>query len=153
MPAAVWILMPTYTDGPYELLRAAWITRVRQTERPPQVSVLDTRGDEHLLAHGGDGGEAGTPTLPIDFGLQLIQALDDARRVAQDSDSDRVVVARHTEDSWSWETYPLAEVPPAQAPPPEPPPPGLHYPPPPQWKPLDVASLQQLGPREDGEDS
>lgn len=113
MPATVWILIPSYRDGPYLLLRTGWITRVEQDQHR-RVVVHDTRGDKHYPVRGTEG-------VPADFGLRLLQALDRARRAAEEADSDRVVAARHSEDSWSWETYAPDEVPPAQAEPPPPP--------------------------------
>ncbi|MCX4462374.1 hypothetical protein OOK58_58880 [Streptomyces sp. NBC_01728] len=129
MPATVWILIPPYKDGPYELLRTGWITRVEQNEER-EVIVHDTRNDSFIVARG----SSRTPEVPVDFGTQLLQALDAARRAAQEVDSDRVVAARYGEDSWSWEAYALDEVPPAQAEPPlyDPPTPGqVRLPPPP----------------------
>ena len=121
MPATVWILIPSYRDGPYQLLRTGWITRVEQDE-DRWVIVHDTRGDKHHA------GPRGRGEIPADFGLQLLQALDRARRAAQDADSDRVVAARRSKESWSWEVYALDEIPPAQAEPPD-----LYEPP--SWSP------------------
>ncbi|MFD5906986.1 hypothetical protein ACFWHG_36570, partial [Streptomyces microflavus] len=65
---------------------------------------------------------------PPDFALQLLQALDRARRAA---DSDRIVAARHSNDGWSWQVYAPDDVPPAQAAPPPPPSKSTFVPPPP----------------------
>ncbi|MFI1734968.1 hypothetical protein ACH40E_38295 [Streptomyces acidicola] len=132
MPATVWILIPSHRDGPYLLLRTGWIARVEQDDHR-RVIVYDTRGDKYFVAGG-----TTDLALPADFGLQLLRALDAARRSAQDADSDRVVAARHSEDSWSWETYAPDEVPPAQADPPPPPSTNVVLPPPPPLQaPLD----------------
>lgn len=136
MPATVWILIPSYRDGPYQLLRTGWVARVRYDPRGA-VIVHDTRGDEYVVAC------ATTDlALPADFGLQLLQALDAARRAAEDTGRDRVVVARHSEDSWSWETYAPDEVPPAQEDPPPPPSPG----PPTKWPPPPPLDAPIVGP-------
>lgn len=134
MPATVWILIPSYRDGPYVLLRTGWVARIGQDDSR-RVIVHDTRGDTYFAAWG----TTDLP-LPADFGLQLLQALDAARRTAEDANSDRVVAARRSEDSWLWETYAPDEIPPAQA---EPPPPSsstppTNWPPPPSLQaPLD----------------
>ncbi|MFG2457022.1 hypothetical protein ACGFWE_08130 [Streptomyces sp. NPDC048523] len=130
MSVTVWILNPSYRDGPYQLLRMGWIARIEQDE-DRWVVLHDTRGDKHYPVRMSKDIE-----VPSDFGVQLLQALDRARRAAQDANSDRVVAARHSADSWSWEVYAPDEVPPAQDEPPEPSPPSSWQPPPPFQAPV-----------------
>lgn len=123
MPATVWILIPSYRDGPYQLLRMGWVARIVHDD-DGDVVVHDTRDDRYFPVRGREG-------VPTDFGLQLLQALDRARRAAEEANSDRVVAARRSEDGWSWETYAPEDVPPAQAEPPAPPSTSTVFVPPP----------------------
>ncbi|WP_438297817.1 hypothetical protein [Streptomyces sp. HUAS TT7] len=131
MPANVWILNPSYRDGPFQLLRMGWVTHIEHDENG-HVVVHDSRGDKHLPVRR----KSPEDKVPADFGLQMLQALDRARREAQEADSDRVVAARRGEESWSWEVYAPDEVPPAQTEPPEPvaPAPPGGWPPPPVFQ-------------------
>ncbi|MCZ0984067.1 hypothetical protein O1L60_45715 [Streptomyces diastatochromogenes] len=132
MPATVWILNPSFRDGPYQLLRMGWVARIEQ-DGYRQVIVHDTRGDKHCPVRSTEDVE-----VPSDFGLQLLQALDRARRAAEEADSDRIVAARRSEDSWSWQVYAPDEVPPAQDDPPAPPSKSTFVPPPPPVIPRTV---------------
>ncbi len=134
MPATVWILNPSYRYGPYQLLRMGWVTHIEHDE-DGHVIVHDSRGDKHRPVRR----ESREDTVPADFGLQLLQALDRARRAAAELDSDRVVAARRGETGWSWQVYAPDEVPPAQGEPPAPTttPPAGWQPPPPFQAPLD----------------
>ncbi|MFC8223551.1 hypothetical protein ACFUTY_35970 [Streptomyces sp. NPDC057362] len=115
MPATVWILNPSHRDGPYQLLRMGWVARIEH-DIDGRVVVHDTRGDKHYPVR-----DTKDEQAPPDFALQLLQALDRARRAASELDSDRVVAARHGEDGWAWQVYAPDEVPPAQIEPPAPP--------------------------------
>ncbi|MEV6456537.1 MULTISPECIES: hypothetical protein [Streptomyces] len=125
MPATVWILNPSYRDGPYHLLRMGWVARIEH-DIDGQVVVFDTRGDKHYPVR-----DTKDEQAPPDFALQLLQALDRARRAAEEADSDRIVAARRSNGSWSWQVYAPDDVPPAQTDPPPPPSKSTFVPPPP----------------------
>ncbi|MFD8025439.1 hypothetical protein ACFV6G_34135 [Streptomyces lavendulae] len=133
MPATVWILNPSYRDGPHQLLRMGWVTHIEQND-DGQVVVHGSGGNKFFPVRMSKKAE-----VPTDFGLQLLQALDRARRAAAELDSDRVVAARRGEAGWSWEVYAPDEVPPAQNEPPAPPttPPAGWQPPAPFQAPMD----------------
>ncbi|MCX4885966.1 hypothetical protein [Streptomyces sp. NBC_00847] len=132
MPANVWILNPSYRDGPHQLLRMGWITHIEQ-DNDGQVVVHDSRGNKFFPVRMSKKAE-----VPTDFGLQLLQALDRARRAAAELESDRVVAARRSEDGWSWQVYAPDDVPPAQDDPPPPPSKSTFVPPPPPIIPRTV---------------
>lgn len=125
MPATVWILNPSYRDGPYQLLRMGWVARIEH-DIDGRVAVHDTRGDKHYPVR-----DTKDEQAPPDFALQLLQALDRARRAAEEADSDRIVAARRSDDSWSWQVYAPDDVPPAQVDPPPPPSKSTVFTPPP----------------------
>ncbi|MFJ2406691.1 hypothetical protein ACIOUE_35930 [Streptomyces xanthochromogenes] len=128
MPANVWILNPSYRDGPYQLLRMGWIAYIEQ-DIDGHVVAHDSRGEKFFLVRMSKKAE-----VPTDFGVQLLRTLDRARREAAELDSDRVVAARHSdENGWSWQVYAPDEVPPAQIEPPAPPSTSTLPAPPPPW--------------------
>ncbi|MFD8621698.1 hypothetical protein [Streptomyces sp. NPDC059513] len=131
MPATVWILNPSHRDGPYQLLRMGWVARIEH-DIDGRVIVHDTRGDKHCPVR-----DTKDEQAPPDFALQLLQALDRARRAAEEADSDRIVAARRSNDSWSWQVYAPDDVPPAQADPPPPPSKNVVFTPPPPWAPQE----------------
>lgn len=52
----------------------------------------------------------GDEELPFDFQLELLVAAAAARKTAQESGEDQVLVAELDKDTWSWKTYRLSEL-------------------------------------------
>ncbi|WP_431776300.1 hypothetical protein [Streptomyces cucumeris] len=109
----VWIYSNPYPDGPVRLIRAAATAQIAQREG----------ADEQVFVNGHDT-VWGTPgvQIPPGFSLALAQALNAARRAADEHGHDQVVTARVEEGHLVWKVYPVDEVPESPNPKPELPP-------------------------------
>ncbi|MBT2469369.1 hypothetical protein J7E97_16165 [Streptomyces sp. ISL-66] len=117
---AVWIYSNPYQDGPVRMVRATATAQIAQREGPNEQVLVN--GEAAVWG-------AGEAMIPPGFGLALAQALNAARRAADEQGHDQVVTARPEGERLVWRVYPVDEVPVSPNPKPEPPAPHSDSPP------------------------